>query len=259
MKSLFLLSLTAFFYIICGCTTSQEGKPLRQNPDTNRKGLAVLNFQNTTPKGRGDRFQPWEYGLPAMLMTDIQSIGILNIISREKLRDILKEQALQYSGIVDPETAVKLGKIASVHYMLTGSFTEMNGELRVEAQVFSVEKGTLLGAAAVSGVTERFFEIEKELVFEISKYLKVILSEEEKKKIAMDIETKSVDASLSNYSGEMAVTRADRLFAEGKLDEGDAVLERAKRHFNKALSLDPKYKRAKRNLTKILSVVPLTL
>ncbi|MBW1792766.1 MAG: hypothetical protein JRJ14_11050 [Deltaproteobacteria bacterium] len=116
----------------------------------------MLNFKNTTSQERVRAFQPWEYGLPSMLMTDIESIGIFNIVSREKLTDILEEQRFQYSGLVDRKQAVKLGKIAAAHYILTGSFTELNGKLQIETQVFSVENGVQLGAVSVTGETNRF-------------------------------------------------------------------------------------------------------
>jgi len=259
MKLRILLSSVVVLRILFACTTASNDLVLREIPRSERVGLAVLNFRNTTPKERAEEFQPWEYGIASMFMTDIESIGLFNVISRERLKDILKEQTLQYSGLVDLETAVEVGKLAAAHYILTGSFTEMNGKLRIEAQVFSVEKGTQLGAASVTGETNRFFQIEKQLVLKLSVYLKAILTEEEKAKIAMNIDTRSVNASLSNYSGEIAVLKAHELREKGKMDEADKVLQKAKENFKKALKHDPNYKRAERNLTKLVMGLPITL
>lgn len=252
----------ASLFVVCilfSCTTLSKNVVLRKLPRSERMGLAVLNFKNTTPKERVQKFQPWEYGIPAMLMTDIESMGLFNILSRERLKDILKEQALQLSAVVDPETAVELGKLIAAQYILTGSFTEINGKLRIDSQVFSVENGTQLGAASVVGETNKFFEIEKELVFKISSYLKAMLTEKEKTKIAMNIETRSINASLNNYAGEIAVMKADELLEQGKSDEADEVLKNAKKNFKKALKHDPKYKKAKRNFKKLVMGIPLTL
>jgi len=258
-KNILPAAIFCVLVLLNGCATVSEAPSSLQKPGSSRKGLAVLNFQNATSKERADRFQPWEHGIATMLVTDIQSVGGLNIVSRDRLRDILDEQALQYSGLVDPDTAVRLGKMVAAHYILTGSFTEINGELRVEAQVFSVEEGRLLGAAAVSGATDRFFELEKELVFKISKHLEMVLTEDEKIRLAGAVETRSVNASLSNYAGEIAAIRADDLFKQGKGKEAREVLDDARNNFKKALAFDPEYERAKRNLTNIIRAVPLTL
>jgi hypothetical protein len=192
-------------------------------------------------------------------MADIESIGLFNIVSRERLKDILKEQTLQQSGLVDPESVVQVGKLAAAHYILTGSFMEMNGTLRVEAQVFSVESGAQLGAASVTGQTDQFFEIEKELMFKISEYLKVMLADESKANIARNIETRSVNASLSNYAGEINLSDAAELLQKGKSAEAKKLKKLARSNFKKALKYDPKYKRAKKNLVKLTQGVPLTL
>jgi len=253
------VGLLCLLVLLNSCGTLSESPSALQKPGLSRKGLAVLNFRNATSKDRADRFQPWEHGLAAMVVTDIQSVGGLNIVSRDRLKDILDEQAFQYSGLVDPDTAVRLGKMVAAHYILTGSFTEINGELRLEAQLFSVEEGRLLDATSVNGATERFFELEKEMVFNISKHLKIVLSADERTKLAGTIETKSVNASLSNYAGEIAVTKADELRKQGKTKEAHEVLEGARNNFKKALSFDPDYDRAKRNLSEIIRAVPLTL
>lgn len=231
----------------------------RKIPRSERMGLAVMNFRNTTSEERAEEFQPWEYGIPMMLMTDIESIDLFNIVSRERLKDIIEEQRLQYSGLVDPEEAVQLGKLAAAHYILTGSFAELNGKLRIEAQVFSVEKGVQLGAASVIGETDRFFEIEKQLVVKVSEYLRAMLTEEEKARIAANIETRSINASLNNYAGEIAVMESDELREQGKLDEADELVKKAKKRFEKALKHDPDYKKPKENLARLAMGIPMTL
>ncbi len=46
-----------------------------------------------------------------------------DILEREKLKDILKEQELQLSGIVNPDDAVSVGKIAGAKYIVVGNIT----------------------------------------------------------------------------------------------------------------------------------------
>jgi len=121
----------------------------------------ILNFNNATPKSRSEEFSPWEFGLPSMIMTDMEIFGLFNIISRERMKDIMAEHALQLSGIVKTDDIVKTGQMAGARYILSGSFTEMNGTLKIEAQVFSVEQCIQIGSASITGLTERYFDLEK--------------------------------------------------------------------------------------------------
>ncbi len=244
---------------VFSCSSHDKVKTLRNTPRELRKGLLIFNFYNSTPKSRAAEFEPWEYGLASMLMTDLESIGVFNIISKEAMKDIVAEQELQQAGMIDPKTMVKLGNLAGAHYILKGSFMEMNGMLRIETQVFSVEKGVQLQTAFVNGKTDTFFALVKELVDKITKIVDVVLTENEKSVILAKIETKSVEASLKNYKGELTVEEAKKLAQEGKKEEAKKLIEQAKKDFKEAVAIDPNYEKAKKNLSKISMAIPVTL
>lgn len=258
MKFQKAFACATIFVFICSCSSS-GAKYLRQIPREARKGLVVLNFKNNTPKSKAAEFEPWEFGIASMIMTDIESIGMFNIISKERLADIMKEQELHMTGLVDAKDMVTLGKMVGAKYILTGAFTEMNGALRLESQVFSVEKGSQLGTAAVNGKTGNFFDIEKDLVTKISTFLDTMLTQEEQQKIMAKVETKSVEASLNNYKGEVAVMEAKSLNKEGKKAEAKKIIAEAKQSFEAAIKIDPAYEKAKKNLSKISLAIPVTL
>jgi len=252
------INVKAFFLcIIYGCTPNDHY--LRQAPRSERKGLAIVNFRNTTPVTAGKEYEPWQYGIPAMLMTDLESIGLFNIVSKERLKEILAEQAFQASGLVDKQTIVKMGKLVAAHYILTGSYSVMNDRMRIETHVFSVENGAQLGAAEVTGAPEAFFELEKQMVFKISNYLQAMLTEEDKIRISKNIETKSIQASLNNYAGEMVLDLVKKLRDLGKTQEAEQAEKSAANKFNQALDFDPAYERAKANLRKLMMGLPVTL
>lgn len=257
MKRYSMIALLFLLIIAkCGSDTVQV---LRNIPRSERKNLMVLNLKNTSPKSSAEDFMAWEYGIASMLMTDLESIGLFNIISRERLKDIISEQEFQLSGMVDPAAAIKAGKILSARYILAGSFMEMNGTMRIESQVFSVETGAQLGASSVTGRTDSFFELEKELVIKITAYLDAMLTESESSAIMKQVETKSVKASLNNYAGEIALMNAEELKQKGEQEKAKEVLDMAKEDFRQALKYDPDYERAKANLAKIAMSIPVTL
>jgi TolB-like protein len=194
-----------------------------------------------------------------MVMTDIETIGMFNIVSKERLSDVMKEQAFQMSGAVQTKDIVEIGRLTGAKYILAGSFMEMNGLLRIESQVFSVEKGAQLGTAAVNGSTGKFFDLEKDIVTKICVFLDTMLNENEQKVIAAKVETKSVEASLNNYSGELAVIEAQTLKKEGKEAEAKKAIIEAKQNFLKAVELDPAYEKAKKNLSRVSLAIPVQL
>ena len=98
----------------------------------------------------------------------LSNIGGVNIYSREDLNKIMKEQKLQQSGLFDENTIVKVGKLAGVKYIVTGSIdsvtqkyddyssvtnaiTQNNGQ---KQNIGSILTKTLIsaGASAASGM-----------------------------------------------------------------------------------------------------------
>ena len=257
MKKVILTFLTVILFITAGCSTSTP--QLREVPRSERLGLVVLNFTNNTPSSRAPEFQPWEFGLASMIMTDLETVGIFNIIGKERLDDVLKEQQFQMSGMVREQDLSELGELVGAKYILAGTFMEMNGSMRIESQVISVEKGTQLGTASVTGNTESFFQLVKELFVEVSRFLNTMLTEDEEQVIAGQVETKSVEASLNNYKGELAVIEAEELKKAGKESEAEKIIETAEDNFKKALEYDPEYNKAKENLSRISLTIPVSL
>lgn len=259
MKSFNIIIPIFLFGILMGCASEPQKLILQDIPRSQRTVLMVLNFKNTTLKDRATQFQPWEFGLSSMMITDLESMGLFNILSQERLKDILEQQKLQLSGIVDEKQAIEVGKIAAAKYVLTGSFMEMYGTLRIESQVFSVEQGVQVGAASEIGGTDRFFSMQKTLVIKVSQLLGAVFQNEQLAKIEKNIETRSVDASLNNYAGEIALNKANEHKESGDTEKAEQLLKEAKQSFNRAIEYDPDYEKARKNLLKLSMGMPMTL
>lgn len=221
--------------------------------------MVVLNFRNNTTEDRAKKFQPWELGLASMMMTDLEKIGLFNIISSKDIRALSRDMGIDYPEIETEEDTLKVGRIVSSRYVLSGSFMEINGELRIEARVLSVENEMQLGAAFVTGSTDNFFELQKRLMLQVIQHLEAVLNEQEISAIREDIETTSVSASLNNYAGEIAVLRAEEYRERGQTKIAATYKEEAKERFKTALAYDPKYERAMTNLAKLVKGMPKTL
>src|SRR4029077_8900065 len=66
------------------------------------------------------------------------------IVERDRIQSILQEHSLAQSKTIDPQTAVRLGKLLGAQYMITGGFmSDGKGTLLVTSRVISVETGAI--------------------------------------------------------------------------------------------------------------------
>jgi curli biogenesis system outer membrane secretion channel CsgG len=84
--------------------------------------VAVIEFKN-----KADNQWWYSGGAEAaqdVFVTELFKSGKFRVIEREQLDALMQEKNLSLSGDVDPSTAVKVGKLLGVNYILTGSVTE---------------------------------------------------------------------------------------------------------------------------------------
>ena len=84
--------------------------------------IAVLEFKNKADN------QWWYHGgaqaAQDVFVTELFKSGKFRVVDREQLDAMMQEKGLVQSGDIDPKTAIKLGKILGVNYLLTGAVTE---------------------------------------------------------------------------------------------------------------------------------------
>jgi TolB-like protein len=69
------------------------------------------------------------------------------VIDRNHLSRILAEHKLSVSGIVDQKTVQKLGQIAGVDAIVTGSITPLENSVRVVCKIIATDTARIIGAA----------------------------------------------------------------------------------------------------------------
>ena len=72
-----------------------------------------------------------------------------NIVERSRLDEVLKEQKLSQSAIVDPETAARIGKIVAAESILMGSIIENKDSLDIYARLVNTETASIMAAKDV--------------------------------------------------------------------------------------------------------------
>ncbi len=109
--------------------------------------LAVLEFKN-----KADNQWWYSGGAEAaqdVFVTELVKSGKYRVVEREQLEALMREKNLTLSGDVDPSTAVRVGKLLGVNYLLTGAVTEY-GNTDVGGGGFGVSAGKRKFVAAMN-------------------------------------------------------------------------------------------------------------
>ena len=80
------------------------------------------------------------------------------VIDRTHLKSLLEEHKFNMSGLVDPQTAKKIGKIAGVDAIVTGKLTPFGDNVRVSCTVISTATAKTLAAGKTSIAKTRTIE-----------------------------------------------------------------------------------------------------
>ncbi|MCD6413203.1 MAG: hypothetical protein J7L54_03570 [Elusimicrobia bacterium] len=96
------------------------------------------------------------------LTTSLATIEDLDIIERSQLTKLLKEQNFSHSGIVDSETAKKMGKILGVDTIVCGTIARLGRYWEINCRTINVENGKILTGARVKARSEAIRYIPKQ-------------------------------------------------------------------------------------------------
>lgn len=82
----------------------------------------------------------------------------LSVIDRTHLKMLMQEHKLSTSGLIDPSTARKLGKIVGAQGLVTGTITPFADSVRVVVKVLDTETARIIVATSVDVTKNRTIE-----------------------------------------------------------------------------------------------------
>jgi TolB-like protein len=134
------------------------------------KRVAIINFDNSTGKisEYGDIGGP----LRDMLISDLTDVKNISMVDRQALEKVLNEQNLNNSNRFDQNTSTKLGKLLGAEVIITGTYFEFFGSLRVDAKFINVETGQILYSVGVDGSREKLLDLRIALANKIVEKIK---------------------------------------------------------------------------------------
>jgi hypothetical protein len=108
--------------------------------------LGILPFENATDH---EDLMPVIKAAQQMFQQVFSDANTVRVVERERLSDILKEQALGLSGIINDSSAVKVGNISGVQIMTSVDVTVSGGYYRINARLINVETSRVVAQTSV--------------------------------------------------------------------------------------------------------------
>lgn len=185
-----------------------------QLPD--KPSIAVLPFLNMSGDPAQDYFAD---GITEDIITDLSKISGLFVIARNS--------TFTYKG-----KAVKVQQVSKdlgVRYVLEGSVRKDSGRVRINAQFIDATTGNHVWAERYDRPLQDVFALQDEIAKEIVESLRIRLTEKEELGLAtrQKIDLKAFDYVLRGMELNRVLTKENN--------------EEARRHFQRALEVDPEY------------------
>ena len=185
-----------------------------------RPSIAVLSFE--APSASPD--VAWlAKGVPSMLVTGLAQTPGLDVISSERIDEILRDLGRDGQRGLDRSQVLDVGRKSGAGVLVAGTVFKTNGTVRIDAQVQEVASGRILSAYSVSGVD--VFPLADELTSRIRSGLKLGGTEPA---------ARVADVTSSNLE-------AYRLYVEGVDAYMNYRYADARKLFDQALQLDPTF------------------
>jgi TolB-like protein len=224
--------------VVTDDTRSWAKKVLEQEKSlpavTGKNTLAVLYFHNKT--GQKD-LDPVQKGMTLMLITDLSTVKDLQVIERVRLQALTEEMGLGVSGLVEENTAPRVGKLLGAKWLVGGDIDAGKPELlSVQSNLLDVPTTQIVGQPSSEGKLPELFRIEKDILFGIIKLLKIKVTPEEEARLRKPCST-NTNALLALFRGI------------GASDAGQ--YEKATDFYEKALREDPNICIAREALSEI--------
>ena len=171
-------------------------------------------------------------GLGAMITTEMMRNPRVRMVERDQIQHLLTEQKLGLSGMIDPATAIEVGKLLGARYMVFGSYTDVFSNLRIDLRVVEVETGKLQRAQEVTDKRENLFRTVNRLTSQLFKDL-------------------NLEPTSPVPAAPAVPAKAALLFSQGLGFEDAGDTQKAREMYDRALEVFPQYEDARKRLSRL--------
>ena len=185
-----------------------------------RPAIAVMPFENS---GGSEETRWLSQGLPNMLLTGLAQTPGLDVVSSQRLHEILKQIGEGKAETIEKSQVLEIARRAGAGAVVVGSIFQAGPEMRIDVQVQDVASGRVLFARSVRG--EQVFP----LIDELTEHIRTSLN------LAGGPAGRSV-AELTSSSME-----AYRLYTQGVEAQNNFRTAEARDLLQEAVEIDPAF------------------
>lgn len=143
-----------------------------------RPFIAVFNFEDSNARTEG---MGLGQTVTEMLVTALIQDGRFTVMERVQLEKLLQEQSLSQSGVIDTETAIRVGKLAGLEAVILGSVSRLKTSIEADARLIEIETAKALAAAnADVRDVDNIRDLANSLASQLAAKASLIESKEEK-------------------------------------------------------------------------------
>lgn len=227
------------FEIAIRTTIAQEAQLAAGGPQP--RTVAVFPFHFAS---RDSALEPLSRAMADLLTTDLSQTDRLSVLERTRVQLLLDELQMGESGLVDPTTAARGGRLLGAERLVQGSIGGGAAEVQFDAAIVLSWQGPVSAADNPTGyvattpdpagvvrlserdAVQRLFEAEKRLALRIYEAVGIVLTAAERERVNRR-PTENLQAILAYGRGLRAS------------DAGEYTL--AAQHFAEAVALDPSF------------------
>jgi len=197
---------------------------LLQAADLPRKPIAVMTFKNLT----GD--EQYDYlceAIPNLLITNLEQSERLQVMTWERMHDLLKQLDKEELEMIDEETGFELCRMDEVNTIVTGSFTKAGDLFVTDIKILDVSSKKLLktahskGEGVASILKVQVDDLSRDIAKNANLFERTVAST---KMQVMEVTTNSMDAY--NY------------FIRGRIEHDRLYYTEAVKFLEKAVEID---------------------
>lgn len=256
----------ASFLPVVSCQIGSSGSD--RLADRGEYTILISEFRNNSPEPLKSYYEGFQHGFPSMILTDLHRTGRFSPVSDRDRRKAIRELAVRSSGLTSEEEDISPGKLAGADWILSGDFIVYSGKITINARIVDVGTGLTKSSITIQTPLESILyppeaSAVKRTSLGLISGMGIPVDESLRKKVLSGIETRSINAALSNYRGEMIVDKLEGIKARAKATDripDHNAIERLRKsaevNFRKALQADENYERARRNLQRLTGLLP---
>ena len=151
--------------------------------------VGILHFENIiSPKkitssqlglyNIDSQYDYLERALTDMLYTDIANLSAVELVERAKIEKLLDEIKFDETGLVNEQTAQKLGKAIAGNYLIFGCIEKRKGKILIKSEILDISQQKTIPLEKISENENELFLLQEKLSAVVTTFINSPISQD---------------------------------------------------------------------------------